>query len=176
MPDVHFECPKCKQPLDASVQLAGQLIECPTCNERIEIPVPSQRSDPKHVQPPPIPRSLTMITPGTLIVTTGNEVRGCHIERYLGVARGIVVRSPNIAQGMMGGLKQLVGGNIESYAKVCEESRRQAFDRMVEHAKAMAADAIIAMRYDATEFSQGVTEVLAYGTAVKLGTIYGESL
>jgi uncharacterized protein YbjQ (UPF0145 family) len=174
MSDVHFECPKCKQPLDAPEELAAQLIECPTCNERIKVPVRSQRE--YQPQPPPIPRSSIVTTPGSLIVTTGNEVRGHPIERYLGVARGIVVRSPNIAQGMMGGLKQLVGGNIESYAKVCEESRRQAFDRMIEHAKAMAADAIIAMRYDATEFSQGVTEVLAYGTAVKLGPSSGESL
>lgn len=110
-----------------------------------------------------------------LIVTTGNDVNSRTIESYLGVARGIVVRSPNIAQGVLGGLKQIVGGNIESYAKVCEESRRQAFDGMVEHAKEMHADAIIAVRYDATEFAPGVTEVLAYGTAVTLDKSGGES-
>ena len=79
-----------------------------------------------------------------------------------------MVRSPDIIQGVFGGLKQIVGGNIETYARVCEETRRQAFSRMVEQAKAMNADAIIAMRYDATEFAPGITEVLAYGTAVKL--------
>jgi uncharacterized protein YbjQ (UPF0145 family) len=84
------------------------------------------------------------------------------------VVRGIVVRSPNIAQGFLGGLKQIVGGNIEVYAQVCETARQEAYNRMVEHALDVRADAVIAMRYDATEFSTNVTEVLAYGTAVKL--------
>jgi len=157
MPEIHFECPKCNRPLDAPQELATQFIECPNCKEVIEVPARS-----KPTKPPPVP-------PNLVIVTTGNEVRGRPIECYLGVARGIVVRSPNIDHQIMGGLKQLFGGNIESYATVCEESRRQAFDRMVEHAKEMRADAVVAMRYDATEFSPGVTEVLAYGTAVKLG-------
>lgn len=103
-----------------------------------------------------------------MIVTTGNEVVGYHIAQYIGIVRGIVVRSPSIAQGFLGGLKQLVGGNIESYAQVCEAAREEAFQRMVAHAEERGADGIIAMRYDATEFSSGVTEVLAYGTAVKL--------
>jgi uncharacterized protein YbjQ (UPF0145 family) len=103
-----------------------------------------------------------------MIVTTGNEVTGHSIGSYLGIVRGIVVRSPSIAQGFLGGLKQMVGGNIESYAKVCEAAREEAYERMVQHAQEEGADAIIAMRYDATEFTQGVTEVLAYGTAVKL--------
>ena len=101
-----------------------------------------------------------------MIVTTGNEVTGHSISSYLGIVRGIVVRSPNIAQGLLGGLKQIVGGNIESYAEVCETARREAFNRMVQHAEETGADAVLAMRYDATEFAQGVTEVLAYGTAV----------
>ena len=105
----------------------------------------------------------------SMIVTTGTEIAGRSIKTYLGVVRGIVVRSPNIAQGLMGGLKQIVGGNIESYATVCEKARQEAFDRMVKHAEEMSADAVIAVRYDATEFAQGVTEVLAYGTAVKIG-------
>lgn len=104
-----------------------------------------------------------------MIATTGNDIAGRTIKSYLGVVRGIVVRSPNIAQGVLGSLKQIVGGNIESYANVCEEARRQAFDRMVQHASQLRADAIIAMRYDAAEFAQGVTEVVAYGTAVTLG-------
>src|SRR3982750_1608490 len=104
-----------------------------------------------------------------MIVTTGNEVGGRSIARYLGIVRGIVVRSPSITQGFLGGLKQIVGGNIESYAKVCESAREDAYQRMVEHAEEEGADAVIGMRYDATEFAQGVTEVLAYGTAVKLG-------
>ena len=103
-----------------------------------------------------------------MIVTTGNDVAGRQITKYLGIVRGIVVRSPSIAQGFLGGLKQIVGGNIEAYAEVCETAREEAYQRMVEHANDREADAIIAVRYDATEFSQAVTEVLAYGTAVQL--------
>ena len=103
-----------------------------------------------------------------MIVTTGNDVVGYVISEYLGIVRGIVVRSPSISQGLLGGLKQLVGGNIESYAKVCEAAREEAYQRMLEHAKERRADALIGVRYDATEFAPGVTEVLAYGTAVKL--------
>jgi uncharacterized protein YbjQ (UPF0145 family) len=103
-----------------------------------------------------------------MLVTTGNEVSGYAIASYLGIIRGIVVRSPGIGQGIMGGLKQIVGGNIEAFARVCEAAREEAFERMVLHAEEHGADAVIGMRYDATEFAQGVTEVLAYGTAVKL--------
>ena len=103
-----------------------------------------------------------------VIVTTGNEVQGHRIERYLGVVRGIVVRSPSIGQNFFGGLKQIVGGNIEAYAEVCEAARHEAYTRMLGHAKEIGAQAIIGMRYDATEFSPGVTEVLAYGTALTI--------
>ncbi len=103
-----------------------------------------------------------------MIVTTANNVEGRTISEYLGVVRGIVVRSPTIAQGIMGGLKQFIGGNIEAYTQACEQARQEAFQRMVQHAQAIGADAIIAMRYDATEFVQNTTEVLAYGTAVRL--------
>lgn len=103
-----------------------------------------------------------------MIVTTGNNVEGSTVKEYLGVVRGIVVRAPNIAQGILGGLKQIVGGNIETYAVVCENARQEAFRRMVQHAQEINADAIVGMRYDATEFAPSVTEVLAYGTAVKL--------
>src|ERR1700730_14042790 len=103
-----------------------------------------------------------------MIVTSGNEVASHEIASYLGIVRGIVVRSPSISQGFFGGLKQLVGGNIEAYAEVCEAAREEAYERMVQHAQERGADAVIGMRYDATEFTAGVTEVLAYGTAVKL--------
>jgi uncharacterized protein YbjQ (UPF0145 family) len=103
-----------------------------------------------------------------MIVTTGNEVAGHSIADYLGIVRGIVVRSPTLGQGFLGGLQQMVGGNIDSYAEVCEAAREDAYERMVQHAQERGADAVIGMRYDATEFGQGVTEVLAYGTAVKL--------
>jgi uncharacterized protein YbjQ (UPF0145 family) len=103
-----------------------------------------------------------------IIVTTGNDVTGHRITEYLGIVRGIVVRSPTIAQGFLGGLKRIVGGNIEAYTEACEQARKEAYLRMLEHADKKDADAVIAMRYDATEFAQGTTEVLAYGTAVRL--------
>ena len=103
-----------------------------------------------------------------MIVTTGNEVAGRAVLQYLGVVRGVVVRSTSVVSGITGGLKSLFGGNISEYETVCDEARQHAFERMVEHAQQLRADAIIGMRYDATEFVQGATEVLAYGTAVKL--------
>jgi uncharacterized protein YbjQ (UPF0145 family) len=103
-----------------------------------------------------------------MLVTTGNDVPGRTVTQLLGVVRGVIVRSPSIAQGIMGGLKQFVGGNIDSYAKVCDKARQDSYDLMVRQAEKLGADAIIGMRYDATEFSQATTEVLAYGTAVKL--------
>ncbi len=104
----------------------------------------------------------------SIIVTTTNEVSGTRIVAYLGVVRGLIVRTPNIGATILGGLKSLMGGNISQFSKVCEVARQEAFDLMVEHARELGADAIIGMHYDATEFAQGATEVLAYGTAVKL--------
>lgn len=104
-----------------------------------------------------------------MIVTTSDGVGSRPVTSYLGVVRGIVVRAPTITQGILGGLKAIVGGNIEAYAQACERAREHAFERMVQHAQEVGADAIVAMRYDATDFGQGATEVLAYGTAVKLG-------
>jgi uncharacterized protein YbjQ (UPF0145 family) len=104
-----------------------------------------------------------------MIVTTGNEVAGKQIVQYGGVVRGIVVRATGIGRGFIGGLKSIAGGNIEEFTSVCEEARVEAFNRMVSHAQAIGADAVIGFRYDATEFMQNATEVLAYGTAVKLG-------
>lgn len=103
-----------------------------------------------------------------MIVTTGNDVAGKEIAEYLGVVRGIVVRATGIGRGIVGGLKSIAGGNIEEFTVVCEEARMEAFNRMVYHAHEIGADAVIGMRYDATEFSQGATEVLAYGTAIKI--------
>jgi uncharacterized protein YbjQ (UPF0145 family) len=103
-----------------------------------------------------------------MIVTTGNDVEMGKIVQYLGIVRGIVVRATSIGAGFIGGLKALGGGNIEEWTRVCEAARQEAFSRMIQHAQEIGADAIIGMRYDATEFTQGSTEVLAYGTAVKL--------
>lgn len=103
-----------------------------------------------------------------MIVTTGNDIAGHKIVQYLGIVRGIVVRSTGIARGFVGGLRSIGGGNIPEYVAVCEEARQHAYELMVQHAGELGADAIIAIRYDATEFTQGSTEVLAYGTAVKV--------
>ncbi len=103
-----------------------------------------------------------------MIITTGNEVEGGKIVQYLGIVRGIVVRSPGIGRGFIGGLKALGGGNIREFAEVCEKARQDSFNIMIQHANELGADAIIGMRYDATEFSESITEVLSYGTAVKL--------
>lgn len=104
-----------------------------------------------------------------MIVTTGNDVAGRQITGYLGVVRGIVVRATGIGQGLLGGLQALGGGNVQAYQEVCDRARQDAYDRMLAHAMELGADAVIGMRYDATEFVQGSTEVLAYGTAVTLG-------
>lgn len=103
-----------------------------------------------------------------VIVTTGNDVAGYRITDYLGIVRGIVVRSTSIGQGIVGAFKQLGGGNIQEYVDVCEAARQEAYLLMMQHAQAVGAQAIIGMRYDATEFVQGATEVLAYGTAVRI--------
>ena len=103
-----------------------------------------------------------------IAVTTGNSLEGYEVAEYLGVVRGIVVRAQTISQGIRGAFSSILGGNIRAYEEVCEQARSEAFARMVQHAQDKGADAVLAMRYDATEFAQGVTEVLAYGTAVKL--------
>jgi uncharacterized protein YbjQ (UPF0145 family) len=103
-----------------------------------------------------------------MIVTTGNDVAGYRIVEYLGITRGIVVRATSIGQGIVGAFKQLGGGNIKEYVDVCEAARQDAYIQMLQHAHALGAHAVIGMRYDATEFVQGATEVLAYGTAVRL--------
>ncbi|MDX2000314.1 MAG: YbjQ family protein [Thermoanaerobaculia bacterium] len=104
----------------------------------------------------------------SLIVTTGNEVAGREIRQYLGVVRGLVVRAPNLGQTLLGSLRTLGGGNITEFTSVCEAARQEAYDLLVRHAQQLGADAVIGMRYDATEFYQNATEVLAYGTAVRL--------
>ena len=106
-------------------------------------------------------------------VTTAFELPGVRIKRNFGVVRGIVVRSRSIFGTIGAGLQTIVGGNITLLTDLCEKTREQAFEKMVSHAIMMGADAIIGMRYDATEVMQGVTEVLCYGTAVRIEKITG---
>lgn len=99
-------------------------------------------------------------------VTTTNGFDGYKVVRGLGIVRGITVRSLNAMTGMTGGLKQIFGGNISEYTNLAEQSRMEAYELMIQHATAVGANAVLGMRYDATEFVQGSTEVVAYGTAV----------
>jgi uncharacterized protein YbjQ (UPF0145 family) len=101
-------------------------------------------------------------------VTTAFELPGFRVKRNLGVVRGIVVRSRSIVGTIGAGLQTLVGGNISLFTELCERTRSEAFDLMIQHASDLGADAIIGARYDATEIMNGVTEVLAYGTAVTI--------
>ena len=113
-------------------------------------------------------RGANPAAPSAIIVTTGNDVAGHRVVEYLGIARGIVVRSTSIGQGIVGAFKQLGGGNIQEYVDVCEAARQDAYLLLMQHAERLGAHAVIGMRYDATEFVAGATEVLAYGTAVRL--------
>lgn len=99
-------------------------------------------------------------------ITTANEFEGLRVRQYLGIVRGITVRSRSIVGSFGAGLQQVFGGNISLYTEMCEEARQEAFDLMMRHATEMGANAILGMRYDATEIGEGVAEVLAYGTAV----------
>lgn len=103
-----------------------------------------------------------------MFVTTTFTIEGYEIAEYKGVVRGITVRAPTIAQGILGGLKNIIGGHIGAYTEMCEQARQQAYDVLLEHAAAMGANAVVGMRYDASEVvSKGsATEVLCYGTAV----------
>ena len=101
-------------------------------------------------------------------VTTAFTLDGYRITHNLGLVRGIVVRSRSIFGTIGASLQTIVGGNITLLTDLCEKTREQAFDKMVQHAMIMGADAIIGTRYDATEVMQGVTEVLCYGTAVRI--------
>lgn len=100
------------------------------------------------------------------MITTAFELDGYHVVRNLGVVRGITVRSRSIVGSMLGSLQTVLGGNITVYTELCEKAREEAFELMVQHAQAIGGNALIGMRYDANEITDGVTEVLAYGTAV----------
>ena len=101
-------------------------------------------------------------------VTTAFDLPGFRVKRNLGVVRGIVVRSRSIVGTIGAGLQTLVGGNISLFTNLCEQTRRDAFELMIQHASELGANAVIGVSYDATEVMQGVTEVLAYGTAVEV--------
>jgi uncharacterized protein YbjQ (UPF0145 family) len=99
-------------------------------------------------------------------VTTTFDFQGYRIREYRGLVRGIIVRSPTISQGIVGGLKNIVGGKIGAYTQMCEQTRDQAYQDMLRHAADLGANAIVGIRYDASEVVTQSTEVLCYGTAV----------
>jgi len=105
-------------------------------------------------------------------VTTTFGFEGYRIKEYKGIVRGIIVRSPTLAQGILGSLKSIVGGQIGSYRDMCEQAREQAFQAMIQHASEMGANGIVGVHYDASEVGAqiGATEVLCYGTAVVIVT------
>lgn len=102
----------------------------------------------------------------TIAVTTTFSFEGYRIKEYRGLVRGIIVRSPTIVQGFLGGLKNVVGGKIGAYTEMCEQTRKQAYELLVQHATELGANAVIGLRYDAAGVVGTATEVLCYGTAV----------
>jgi uncharacterized protein YbjQ (UPF0145 family) len=115
---------------------------------------------------PPYPVAPGRYSVAHHMVTTAFELPGHRVVRNLGVVRGITVRSRSVFGTIGAGFQTLVGGNITIFTKLCEESRAEAFEIMIQHASEVGANAIIGARYDANEVMGGVTEVLAYGTAV----------
>jgi uncharacterized protein YbjQ (UPF0145 family) len=126
-------------------------------------------------QKPPYAVSPPRYSVSHQMVTTAFELPNFRITQNLGIVRGIVVRSRNIFATIGAGLQTIVGGNITVWTRLCEQTRVDAFDIMIQHATELGANAVVGARYDATEVSAGVTEVLAYGTAVIVKPANGET-
>jgi uncharacterized protein YbjQ (UPF0145 family) len=101
-----------------------------------------------------------------MLVVTTNDLPGYRVVKHLGIVRGLTVRSRSVIGNIGAAVQIFFGGNITLYTKLAEETRSEAYDQLVEHAREMGANAVLAMRYDANEIASAVTEVLAYGTAV----------
>lgn len=131
--------------------------------------VPGDRPAPPSPVPPPVPPVRTAAGAPALsdaMVTTAFELPGYRVVESLGIVRGIVVRSRSVVGSFIGGLQTLFGGNITIYTELCEQARADTYRDMFAHARQKRANAIVGMRYDATEVMPGLTEVLCYGTAV----------
>jgi uncharacterized protein YbjQ (UPF0145 family) len=102
------------------------------------------------------------------MTTTAFDLAGCRVAKTFGIVRGITVRSRSIFGTVGASLQTLLGGNISLFTELCEKTRQEAFDLMLQHAEALGANAVIGVRYDANEVMDGVTEVLCYGTAVRV--------
>ena len=103
-----------------------------------------------------------------MIVSTTNDLPGYRIVQHIGLVRGITVRSRSVIGNFAGGIQSIFGGNLTIYTELADHARQEAYDLMVQHAQRAGADAVLGMRYDANEIMDGITEVLAYGTAVKV--------
>lgn len=101
-----------------------------------------------------------------MYVTTTNDLPGFRVTRHIGLVRGVTARSRNALADLGASLQSIIGGRISAYVKLAETGRQEAYDELIKHAEAHGANAILAVRYDATEIMPGITEVLAYGTAV----------
>jgi uncharacterized protein YbjQ (UPF0145 family) len=120
-------------------------------------------TDPYNSSPPLAAHGLSL---KDSMVTTAMELPGCRVVRNLGIVRGITVRSRSVVGNFLGGLQTLFGGNITIYTELCEQTRMDTYRDMLAHARMLGANAIIGVRYDATEIMTGLSEVLCYGTAV----------
>ena len=103
-----------------------------------------------------------------MLVATTNDLPGYRVTRHLGLVRGITVRSRSVIGNLGGAIQSVFGGKLSIYVDLAETARQEAYQHMTDHAREMGANAIIGMRYDANEIMEGITEVLAYGTAVKV--------
>ncbi|HEX5263353.1 MAG TPA: YbjQ family protein [Phenylobacterium sp.] len=103
-----------------------------------------------------------------MLVSTTNDVAGYKVLSHIGMVRGVTVRSRSVLGNFAGGIQSIFGGNLTIYTDLADHARQEAYDLMVQHAQRAGADAVIGMRYDANEIMDGITEVLAYGTAVKV--------
>lgn len=101
-----------------------------------------------------------------MLVSSSNDIPGYRVVRHIGIVRGITVRSRSVLGNFAGGIQSLFGGKLSVFVNLAETARQEAYDHLVQHANEQGANAIIAMRYDANEIMEGITEVLAYGTAV----------
>ena len=132
-------------------------------NENVQIKAPYQVSEPRY-------------SVSHQMVTTAFELPGFRIVQNLGVVRGIVVRSRNVFVNIGASLQTLIGGNISAWTTLCEQTRSDAFEIMIQHASELGANAVIGARYDANEVATSATEILAYGTAVIVEPIEGKNI
>lgn len=103
-----------------------------------------------------------------MLVATTNDLAGYKVTAHIGMVRGVTVRSRSVVGNLGGAIQSIFGGNLSIYTELAEHARQEAYELMVDHARSAGADAVVAMRYDANDIMDGITEVLCYGTAVKV--------